>query len=405
MSKTPSGSDAAERQAVALAARGVQALQRGDAETAQRSFREALNLRHQDPASWFGLALACARSGNDEAALAAINSCLELEPHNLRALLFKGDHHTRTGATRKALAAYQGALRLAQRSSELPGDVQQGLARAQQHCERFTQDYQDYLRAQLAADGYQPGVARFDEALAIAFGSATAQPQQPTRFYYPGLAPIPFFEPALFPQLDAIVAATPIITQELQGLLSSDDPFKPYIASNPDSVPLNDTSLLNDADWGAYYFFDAGEPVAASAAACPRTFSCLNDLPLPRIPGSTPHALFSKLAPQTHIPPHTGLINTRLICHLPLLVPENCGGLRCGNSHRDWQIGTPLIFDDSIEHEAWNRSDAQRVVLIFDLWRPELSDDERHLITSMLGAVARYEQEDQEPGTSPGPGN
>lgn len=396
MSKPPTtqSSDADSSAAAALAAQGVQALQSGNAKAAQRSFREALALRHNDPASWFGLALACAREGQDDDALAAIVTCLEQEPHNLRALLFKGDHHTRSGATRKALAAYQGALRLAQRSTGLPGDIQQGLARAQQRCERFAKDYRDYLMAQLQAADYQPGVSRFDEALAIAFGDAAPQPQQPTRFFYPGLAPTPFFEPALFPELQEIIAATAVITDELQALLGDQSAFKPYIASNPDSVPLNDTALLNDADWGAYYFFDAGKPVPASAETCPRTFRLLSDLPLPHIPGSTPHALFSKLAPRTHIPPHTGLINTRLICHLPLLVPADCGGLRCGNSHRDWQVGTPLIFDDSIEHEAWNRTDKTRVVLIFDLWRPELDAQERTLITKLLGAVSGYEQED-----------
>ena len=396
MSKSPAPPNASADSSAAatLAARGVQALQSGNAKAAQSSFRAALALRHKDPASWFGLALACARDGQDDDALAAIVTCLEQEPHNLRALLFKGDHHTRTGSTRKALAAYQGALRLAQRNSQLPGDVQQGLARAQQQCERFAKDYRDYLMDQLSAANYQPGVGRFDEALAIAFGEATPQPQQPTRFFYPGLAPVPFFDPALFPELDQILAATPAITEELQALLGDQNVFTPYIASNPDSVPLNDTALLNDADWGAYYFFDAGEPVPASAEACPHTFALLSDLPLPHIPGSTPHALFSKLAPQTHIPPHTGLINTRVICHLPLLVPPACGGLRCGNSHRNWQVGTPLIFDDSIEHEAWNRTDQTRVVLIFDLWRPELDSQERALITHLLGAVSRYEQDD-----------
>jgi aspartyl/asparaginyl beta-hydroxylase (cupin superfamily) len=95
------------------------------------------------------------------------------------------------------------------------------------------------------------------------------------------------------------------------------------------------------------------------------------------------------LRPGARIPAHTGLLNTRLICHLPLIVPEGCG-LRVGNETRPWVEGETLIFDDSIEHEAWNGSDRLRVVLLFDIWRPELSPDERDLVAAMLAAVDSY---------------
>lgn len=72
------------------------------------------------------------------------------------------------------------------------------------------------------------------------------------------------------------------------------------------------------------------------------------------------------------------------------LVPENCGALRVGNEERPWVEGKMLIFDDSMEHEAWNTSDEERVVLLFEIWRPELNDAERGLITSMLVAVKEY---------------
>jgi aspartyl/asparaginyl beta-hydroxylase (cupin superfamily) len=103
-------------------------------------------------------------------------------------------------------------------------------------------------------------------------------------------------------------------------------------------------------------------------------------------------ALFSKLAAETTIPPHNGLLNTRLICHLPIIVPENCGALRVGNEERRWVEGEMLIFDDSIEHAAWNKSKHERVILLFEVWRPELSADERELITMMLKAVAEYSE-------------
>ena len=89
------------------------------------------------------------------------------------------------------------------------------------------------------------------------------------------------------------------------------------------------------------------------------------------------------------IPPHHGLLNTRLICHLPLIAPEGCA-LRVGNETRAWVPGQALVFDDSMEHEAWNLSDRLRVVLLFDIWRPELSLDERELVAAMLAAVDSY---------------
>jgi aspartyl/asparaginyl beta-hydroxylase (cupin superfamily) len=88
------------------------------------------------------------------------------------------------------------------------------------------------------------------------------------------------------------------------------------------------------------------------------------------------------LSAATRIPPHNVLLNTRLICHLPLIVPERCGALRVGNEERPWVEGEMLIFDDSIEHEAWNSSTADRVILLFEIWRPEIAEAERELITA-----------------------
>jgi aspartyl/asparaginyl beta-hydroxylase (cupin superfamily) len=81
--------------------------------------------------------------------------------------------------------------------------------------------------------------------------------------------------------------------------------------------------------------------------------------------------------------------NTRAIVHLPLLVPPGCG-FRVGGEVREWREGTAFVFDDTIEHEAWNNSDKLRVVLLFDVWRPELSAEERALVTATIEAVDAY---------------
>ncbi len=78
-----------------------------------------------------------------------------------------------------------------------------------------------------------------------------------------------------------------------------------------------------------------------------------------------------------------------MICHLPLIVPPGCG-LRVGSETREWVEGKAWVFDDSIEHEAWNNSDQTRVILLFEAWRPELSAKERELVTAMFGAIDDY---------------
>ena len=83
------------------------------------------------------------------------------------------------------------------------------------------------------------------------------------------------------------------------------------------------------------------------------------------------------------------MLNTRLIVHLPLIVPEKCR-LRVGNSVRDVVEGKLMVFDDSIEHEAFNDSDEMRVILLFEIWRPELSDGERHGLTTLFESIGSY---------------
>jgi aspartyl/asparaginyl beta-hydroxylase (cupin superfamily) len=95
--------------------------------------------------------------------------------------------------------------------------------------------------------------------------------------------------------------------------------------------------------------------------------------------------MFSLLAPGTSIPPHVGVNNARLVCHLPLVVPEGCW-FRVGAETRCWKRGEALVFDDTIEHEAVNPTDQLRVMLIFDIWHPDIAPIERQAITALIEA-------------------
>jgi aspartyl/asparaginyl beta-hydroxylase (cupin superfamily) len=160
----------------------------------------------------------------------------------------------------------------------------------------------------------------------------------------------------------------------------------PYI-QYPDHVPLAQWRELNgNLNWTAIHLLQNGSRVEANARHCPRTLEMIAKLPQPNVPGASPNAMFSLLAPKTRIPPHTGVANTRLVCHLPLIVPANCG-FRVGATTREWSIGEAFVFDDTIEHEAWNDSDELRVVLILDLWPPALSPAERNAVARVIAAA------------------
>jgi aspartyl/asparaginyl beta-hydroxylase (cupin superfamily) len=143
------------------------------------------------------------------------------------------------------------------------------------------------------------------------------------------------------------------------------------------------------ARWNAYFLWKDGKKIEDHCARCPKTAEILDTVPLARVPGAAPTVFFSTLDPKAGIPPHTGATNTRLIVHLPLIVPENCW-FRVGNQRREWRLGEALIFDDTIEHEAWNGSDRLRVLLIFDIWNPYLTEKEHELIGVLMDSVQDY---------------
>jgi aspartyl/asparaginyl beta-hydroxylase (cupin superfamily) len=147
--------------------------------------------------------------------------------------------------------------------------------------------------------------------------------------------------------------------------------------------------MLNNPAWSAWYLWKNGEPVAGHAERCPQTMHALRNAPLSRVPNRSPSILFSLMKPGAHIPPHNGLVNTRLICHLPLIVPGRCR-FRVGNEVREWVTDRAWAFDDTIEHEAWNDSDQTRVILLFEIWRPELTLEEQRLVTGLFEAIDAY---------------
>jgi aspartyl/asparaginyl beta-hydroxylase (cupin superfamily) len=99
--------------------------------------------------------------------------------------------------------------------------------------------------------------------------------------------------------------------------------------------------------------------------------------------------MFSVLQPKAKIPPHNGETNARLVAHLPLVVPDKCL-FRVGYDTRRWVEGEVMIFDDTIEHDAVNDSDQIRVILLFDVWNPLVTPEERVIVQKLAEAERRF---------------
>ena len=374
----------------AVARSGVEALQRGDGATARAEFDKVVASGRASHQLWLFLAQACEMTGDGPAMERALAPVLQHEPRNLYALLMKGEYQVRLGDDRAATSWFGLALSSAGQQQNLASDLIVRLQRAQETMRASEKKFEDHLCAMLAAGGVDPAHTgpRFAEALEILNGRAQPQLQQPTSFYYPRLPQIPFYDRTGFDWVARLEAATPAIRAEVDAVLAADQDLAPYVQPNQDR-PTREHALLGDPNWSAYYLWQDGVLNAEHAKACPATILALEGLPIPSIVTRSPMALFSVLKAKTHIPPHWGMLNTRLIVHLPLIVPPHCK-LRVGNEVRPVEAGKVMIFDDSIEHEAWNDSDQTRVVLLFEIWRPELDAGERKALTTMLEAINAY---------------
>ncbi len=332
-------------------------------------------------------AMALRMSGDTHGAIDALDQALALEPYNFVALLSKGALIERTLGTRQAAVVYRNALKLL--PSNPPPAFQGAITRARQVIDETTDALAAYLQAKTSGLGLHLDAAtqaRFDEGLQIFSGKTRPYVSEALLLTYPRLPSIPFYDRSLFPWFAELEAATDIIRGELEGALAEDEKdFAPYIAYRPGD-PVNQWGELNHSRrWSSYFLWKDGARQDAACDRCPKTAALLDQIPMARQRGFAPTAMFSALDAHTHIPAHTGSTNTRLLVHLPLILPGPAR-FRVGNETRSWEMGQAWAFDDTIEHEAWNDADKLRVILIIDIWNPYLSEAERELITAMLNA-------------------
>jgi aspartyl/asparaginyl beta-hydroxylase (cupin superfamily) len=251
--------------------------------------------------------------------------------------------------------------------------------------ETYIEDGLRDLRARHGGEKF----ARFDQCVDTLLQKRRIFRQQPTFMYFPELPAIEFHDRENFPWLDAIDDAADDIRGELVDVLSDGmETLDPYVRMSGD--PTEQWRELNHSRrWGVYSLWREGTAFPEHIARCPKTAAALEHVPRWDVPRNGPTALFSILDAKSRIPAHTGPVNTRLVIHLPLIVPPGCG-FRVGGQRREWVPGKAFVFDDSINHEAWNDSDMPRAVLIFDVWNPLITAAERDMVRALTERIGEY---------------
>lgn len=363
---------------------GFAALQAGRNGDAVQLLQQALAREPRQITLHLGLAHARLGLGDEAGAEAAIDAGLAVDSRNVRALLFKADRLNVRGKPTAAGPYYNAALRSAQTAAQIPSDLRPELARAAQELQTIADAHERDVLARLKAAGVEDPYQspQFGASLGILFGKRAIHVQEPRAYYFPGLAQREFFERREFAWTEAIEARTEEIAADLNAEMGAEDRFSAYVEGD-DRPHADHHGMVGNTDWGALYLWRDGAAQADALGRHAAAADALGAAPLCDIPGASPSVLFSRLRAGAAIPPHNGLINVRLICHLPLITPGD-GALRVGGETRAWTRGELLIFDDTIEHEAWNRSQQDRVVLLFDVWRPELSEEERAMVRALL---------------------
>jgi aspartate beta-hydroxylase len=313
-----------------------------------------------------------------------------LSPSPFQGLLLAAWNHEVNGEARAAAATYRTALGAIPQF--LSQDARPILEHARARVMANDAALEAFLEQRLASLRMRHGnqsLDRIDRARDILLRKRRVYRPTPSFMYVPQLPAIEFYERGDFPWLDQLEASAADIRAELiQVLADGPTVLEPYVSV--DGVPQDRWRELNKSRrWGVFYLWRAGVPVAENLARCPKTAAALEAWPRCDLKDTGPTAVFSILDAKTRIPPHVGVNNARLIVHLPLIVPRGCG-FRVGAETRSWEPAKAFVFDDTIEHEAWNDSDQPRAVLILDTWNPFLTEAEREMVTALTAGVGEF---------------
>lgn len=386
--------------ATALEFLGFEATQRADYATAVVYYRRATKASPLDATNHFNLAMAHYGLGEWPAALEALEQSLERDPTLIEAQLYRGTVLERMQRPADSARAYLRAVRFAegqmdpqQMASELKHFLNHALAVVRSYLDAEI----DSSLSDLTSTHGAAAVARIRKAGDIFVGKRPpefAHPKwRPGLMYVPDLPPQAFYERADFDWAERVEAATEMVRAELMKAMTEGRGFAPFVnhpAGTREAMIWN--GINQSYDWSSFHFYRHGERIEENCARCPGTAALLESINIMRVPGYGPEAMFSVLKPHSRIPPHCGPVNGRLIAHLPLVVPENCGEMQVAGEARSWQAGQLMVLDDSFEHEMVNDSDETLIVLVFDTWNPRLTPVERQAFSRVLETAQGFER-------------
>lgn len=198
-----------------------------------------------------------------------------------------------------------------------------------------------------------------------------------------------FFEPESFPWAEQLENRFPAIRAEILSGLDVAGDGRPYLGDGHRLEGEQWQPLVNTMNWASVHLYSRGVANRQVIDKFPATLAALQQVPLATQQGNPGEVFISVLAPHTSIPQHYGVSSAVLTVHLPIVVPPGCG-LQVHDTTRTPVEGKLLVFDDTWQHCAWNHSDQQRVVLIFELWHPDLSEREQQAISRSFEAREQW---------------
>jgi Flp pilus assembly protein TadD len=380
-----------------LNATALDELRRGEFTSARAHLERAVAQDGANPAFWINLATAFQNLRQPEDELKALERALAIEPRHLLVLLQKGYALQQLGRQKAAAKVYRNALQTIPRGAQVAAVLRPAVERALQAVradeaalESFLRERLDEPRRRHVADPQD----RFDHCIDGLLGKRRIFTPQPTFLHFPKLPAWEFYPRKDFPWLDAIDAATAEIRSEFERVLAEDsDRLQPYVAY-PEGVPLDQWAELNHSRrWSVFYLWRTSlSPSILPGAREPRSCcarlhqcSCLATGLL----RSFPFSMRSRTSRRTPASP-TRLIARAARDSARLSLSEWFGNARVAP-------GESWVFDDSIDHEAWNDSDVPRGILIFDIWNPHLTPAETDLVRTAVQGLRAYYRDESPP--------
>jgi hypothetical protein len=375
---------------------------------AAAGYEKCVALAPQAPAFHFNLGTAREMQGDLAAAVRAYLAAWRLNPKDARLALFAGAALEAAGRRDDAAIMFSlgddldPAVRRAKDRPELDPEIRRRSATADRVMrEHFTRLHalavSEFERRAAESGGVRPDLSRVRAAIwtqthdgPVAFRTPS---QRPSLFYVPDLPAQEFTPRTSLPWAEEIEAHTAEVHDEYLAAVEAGARHLPYVEANTRSPLWRE--LRGNPDWSSLHLFKLAEETPL-AKLFPKTLKALEAADLVRVDGRPMELFFSRLKPGTHIPPHHGIANNRITVHLPLIVPGDCE-IRVGSLTHRWREGELMAFDDSFEHEAWNRAPADRVVLIFEAHHPDLRPEERAAIQFAIESRGRWLRERRVP--------